>query len=232
MFTQILKREDLEIYYDITNELFQTNTYIVREVQSNEVIVIDPGGKAKEIIKFIEEFNPTKVKILNTHGHLDHILANPEIKERFNAEIYIHKLDAYLLQDQSEILDALGMSSNVLKLLNFKPHSADILLEDNSIIDVGNYELKVIHTPGHTRGSVVFYVEKLRLVFTGDVIFKQSIGRVDFPHSNPRDMAQSLLKVLSVVDKNSLILPGHGPFTTLKDEEKYLKYFINELLEL
>ncbi|HEU64247.1 MAG: putative metallo-hydrolase [Candidatus Anoxychlamydiales bacterium] len=187
----------------------ENNTFVVTCSKSKKSFVIDPSFGAFEKIKnFLEDKSYTLDKILLTHSHLDHIADVKHLKDTFSSPVYIHKLEAKTLQKPEPL------SFFSIKAEGVKP---DVVFEDNDKIEVGDIEIKVIHTPGHTPGGTCFYIEKEKTLFSGDTLFKGSFGRVDFSYSNPKDMIKSLKK-LSKLPKETKVYPGHGSQTTIKQE--------------
>jgi len=181
---------------------FYTNCYIV-----DRKIIIDPGVGAFD---FVKEHVKDPIAIINTHGHFDHIWDNKKVKEYFNIPIYIHKNDAFMLEK-----DPFGY--------NPPPVKGDILL-DEGVYKIGDYDVLIRHFPGHTPGSIT--IEIGDEMFSGDFIFDGSIGRVDFPYSDPKQMKKSIKKFLEIpYDKR--ILPGHGPTTTIKKAKKFLPMWLD-----
>jgi hydroxyacylglutathione hydrolase len=186
-----------------------TNCYIASSQETKEAILIDPGldfsYEAKPIFNFIDSAK-LKVKfIVNTHGHDDHIKGNALFQQKLNIPICIHSLDAPYLDVSDPKLPA------------------NVLLEEGSLIKVADETLKVLHTPGHTRGSICLLGDKL--VFTGDTLFAGGIGRTDFAGGSMSDMRASLKKLTSLPDY-LLVYPGHGE-TSLIGEEKRTNYYLN-----
>ena len=186
-----------------------TNCYVASSEQTKDAIVIDPGidssSEADQIFDYITQAGLKVKLIVNTHGHPDHISGDAIFQEKYNVPTGIHRSDAVSLEG--------------LENLNFP---AAVLLEDGSLIKFGNESLKVMHTPGHTPGSICLLGE--RLVFTGDTLFAGGIGRTDFPGGSDRDMRLSLQKLVRLPD-NFLIYPGHGP-TSIMGEEKRVNPFL------
>jgi len=183
---------------------FYTNCYIV-----DRKLIIDPGVDAFE---FVKKYVKNPIAIINTHGHFDHIWDNQKIKEYYNIPIYIHKDDAFFLENDP---------------FNFNPpkSKADFLLEEGDY-KIGGYDIKIRHFPGHTPGSIT--IEIGDDMFSGDFIFDGSIGRVDFPYSDPKKMKESIKKFLEIpYDKR--ILPGHGATTTIKKAKKFLPMWLDYL---
>ncbi|MEO0072531.1 MAG: MBL fold metallo-hydrolase [candidate division WOR-3 bacterium] len=183
-----------------------TNAYIL--VSGPEIAIIDPGFEAMKILRTAQRFSAQIKHIINTHGHMDHIGANRQIKEATGALIYIHQDDAELLTHPSKNLSLL-----VGDFISSPP--ADVLLNDGDTIKVGNTELKVIHTPGHTPGSICLVADKF--CFTGDTLFYDSIGRTDFPHSSEQKIFESLKKLSKILADELIIYPGHGEWGLMRE---------------
>ncbi len=192
-----------------------TNCYIVACEETKMAIIIDPGFdggfEAEEIFRFIDENGLKPNYVVNTHGHPDHTCGNGIVKKEFSTPIMIHESDAFML-------GILGKTS--AKYLGLKTYSpqADVLLSDGDFVKFGRLKLKVMHTPGHTPGSISLIGDKL--VFTGDTLFAGAIGRTDLPHSSDEEMRKSLLKLSSLPD-SYIVYPGHGPETTIGNEKVY-----------
>lgn len=190
-----------------------TNCYILSCENTKEAVIIDPGfnsnSEKEKIQKFIERQMLTLKFIVNTHGHPDHTCGNGIIKERFDVPILIHENDADMLGKKSQIFGLFGFQS-------FAP-PADIMLNDGDIVKFGKTSIKVIHTPGHSRGSISLLGEKE--VFVGDTLFLGSIGRTDFPESSEREM-KNYLKKLRSLPEGYVVYPGHGPTTTIGEEKR------------
>ena len=195
------------------------NCYIVEE--GNEAIIIDPGFFEKRIADYIAD-NPFKIRyIILTHGHFDHLAAVKFVKERTGAPVLISALDEKGLYD-----DDFNLSNNFAGVYPAadKELRADILLDDGDSFPFGEINVEVIATPGHSSGSVCLKINDC--LFSGDTLFKRSIGRTDFPGSDMGDMIMSLDK-LKLLDGSLTVYPGHGEKTVLIDEKEnnpYLKY--------
>ncbi|AXX92342.1 MBL fold metallo-hydrolase [Malaciobacter molluscorum LMG 25693] len=187
---------------------YQTNCYIV--TIDNKDLIIDPGVNATPWVKQ-NVTNP--IAILNTHGHFDHVWSNKELSEDLNIKIYCPKNDEFMLKN-----DPYG--------LGMKPSKADVLVEPDEEFDFDGIKVKFHFFPGHTPGCSAIEIENN--LFTGDFIFKNSIGRCDFPFSNPNDMKNSIIRILKW-DKNFRVYPGHGSHTTLFQEKESLKAWLNYL---
>lgn len=187
---------------------YQTNCYIVTINEKD--FIIDPGVNATSWVK---ENVKNPVAILNTHGHFDHVWSNQELSEELGLKIYCPVDDAFMLQENQH---GMGMPVSI----------PDVMVKNDEEFDFDGIKVKFHFFPGHTRGCSAIQIKDA--LFSGDFIFKGSIGRVDFPYSNPEDMLESLHKVLDW-EEDVTIYPGHGPKTTLNNERKSLKNWINYL---
>jgi glyoxylase-like metal-dependent hydrolase (beta-lactamase superfamily II) len=191
-----------------------TNCYIVECEKTGEAIIIDPGFddrfEAEKIFKLIDGNALTLKFIVNTHGHPDHTCGNGLVKEKFHVPISIHKDDAHMLGE---------IGKTIAKFFGFNRSSpsADILLQNGDNVKFGRVTLKVLHTPGHSPGSISLLGEKE--IFTGDTLFAGSIGRTDLPQSSEANMKLSLKKLANLPD-DLVVYPGHGPTTTIYKEKR------------
>ncbi|MDA8236162.1 MAG: MBL fold metallo-hydrolase [Clostridia bacterium] len=187
------------------------NCYIIGCDQTKEAAVIDPGEDAKVILSQLNKEGLKLKYIINTHGHIDHIGANDEVKDTTGAQIIIHELDAEMLTNPRK-----NLSNFVGALNSFK--AADKTVKDGDVIQVGNLELEVIHTPGHTIGGIC--LRHGNLVWTGDTLFQGSIGRSDFPGGNHDTLINSIKKKLTVLPDDTQVFPGHGPSSNIGEEKR------------
>ncbi len=187
---------------------YQTNCYIVSN--NAEEIIIDPGYKALNwVMKNVQ--NP--VAILNTHGHSDHIWSNKALQDTLNIPLYCPKDDLFMLMND---FDNEG----------YPLSKADIEVDKNQIFSLAGLEVEYMHFPGHSPGCSAIKIGEV--LFSGDFIFKGSIGRVDFPFSSPKDMKKSINHFLTIKEELT-IYPGHGPKTTVKTEQKTIHQWLNVL---
>lgn len=187
---------------------YQTNCYIITIDEKD--FIIDPGMGATAWIK---QHVKNPVAVLNTHGHFDHIWSNQEVKEFYNIKLYTPKDDEFML------------TLNPYNL-GMPPSKADVLVEPDEELEIARVKVKFHHFPGHTPGCSM--IEINGTLFSGDFIFKGTIGRFDFPMSDASKMKASLSKVLSW-DKNYHIYPGHGDKTTLTNEKNTIKQWYNHI---
>jgi glyoxylase-like metal-dependent hydrolase (beta-lactamase superfamily II) len=178
-----------------------------------EAIVIDPSMGERVVLSAAREQGVRIVEILNTHGHPDHIFDNAAVKEATRARLAIHRLDEYRL----------GPSRPPTQL-EVPPVAADDIFDEGPLRFVADLELTALHTPGHTEGSTCFYLASEKTLFSGDVLFKGNIGRVDLPGGDPRAMERSLARV-AALPPDTKVLPGHGEHTTIGAELVWLRGF-------
>ena len=189
--------------------MFESNCYIVGD--NGEGVIIDAGVKAKYVSKLAES-EGFKIKyIVLTHSHIDHICCVDELRERLGAKVAIHESEAAALTDSHLNGSALfGMGRTFKK--------ADLLLKDGDILEAGGLKYEIIHTPGHSAGGISIKVGNN--IFTGDTLFKRSIGRTDLPGGNHRNLLDSLKNKLMKFSDEITAYPGHGPKTSLGYERK------------
>ena len=198
-----------------------TNTYLIYD-ENKEAVLIDPADEKDKIINKIEELGLNVKNIVLTHGHFEHTNALYDLVEYTNAKVLIHKDDVDMLlgkvDDASSIFDAIP------KYINEKDIQE---ICDGYILNIGNMELEIIHTPGHTAGSIVIYVKNENVIITGDTIFANAFGRCDLATSNMDNMVLSLRKVFNRFEELDItIYPGHGESSKLKTAKKYIKLLL------
>ncbi len=189
----------------------EVNCYILAQKEGGSAIIIDPGAQSRKIRKVLDKFKLNPVFIINTHGHFDHIGADND----FGIPVYVHKLDVPLLKDAQLNMSGLFALPSVVK-------SEIKILDDNQVIELEGIKLKVLHLPGHTAGGIGLLMEKplKTIVFTGDTLFCNGIGRSDLAGGSPELLAKSIKERLFVLPDETKIYPGHGPSSTIGQEKR------------
>mgnify|MGYP001560012717 CR=1 FL=1 len=200
----------------------EVNCYIVWDEHTGDAFIIDPGAEPEKIIRAVRKKDLCVRYIVNTHGHFDHVGANAEIKNAFGAPVAVHAKDKGLLASSHEHSAFFGVVSKPQPL-------PDIALEDGMRLDAGGISLVVLHTPGHTEGGVSLYCRNHYMVFTGDTLFRGSVGRTDFEGGSFEELIKSIKTKLLPLGDMVRVLPGHGPETTI-EEEKNINPFVSELV--
>jgi glyoxylase-like metal-dependent hydrolase (beta-lactamase superfamily II) len=192
---------------------FETNAYIVACSKTSHAAIIDPApGSAEKILSHLSKKQWQPSKILITHSHWDHIADTAQLKQKLNVPVYVHSLDAPNLK--------MPGSDNLPCWIEIEGVVPDVLVEEGDTIPIGELQFQVIHTPGHTPGGVCFYLKEQGTLFSGDTLFKGTIGNLSFPTAQPELMWTSLEK-LSKLPFETKVYPGHGPSTTI-GQEKWL----------
>ena len=193
----------------------QVNTYVIKDESSKEAIIIDVGGNFKQIKNEIEKSGYKLKCILCTHGHFDHVLglAQENVEE---IPIYINEKDKVHYENIVQTLTVWGFAA---QNLSFKPTH---FITDSTNITLGNTEIKILNTPGHSKGSVSYYINGN--LFSGDALFAESIGRTDFVDGDYEELIKSIKSQLLVLPEETKVYPGHGPATTIKSEKKNNPY--------
>lgn len=190
------------------------NCYILASKEGSKAIIIDPGDQEHKIRKVLDKHKLVPGFVINTHGHYDHIGAD----DMFNVPIYVHKLDVPLLKEP--MLNLSGLFS-----LPYQVKSEIKSLEDGERITLDDIQLKVIHTPGHTRGGITLLLEKPvdKIAFTGDTLFCQGIGRSDLSGGDEESLIKSIKEKLFILPSETKIYPGHGASSTIGEEKNSLR---------
>ena len=204
----ILKKLSVE-----TNLEQPTNCYIVEDEETKETMVVDPGGEPEKIIRMLDAMEIGSLKyIYLTHCHGDHFGGLLELKEKKGGKVLIHRDDAEgLYNKEISLTYYIGMDDIQLE--------ADSRVDEGDKIHLGNLEFKVIHTPGHTKGGTSLYCEKEGFVFSGDTLCKGTWGRTDLPTSSIVDIMDSISKKLLILPDETIVYPGHGKITRIREEK-------------
>jgi hydroxyacylglutathione hydrolase len=201
---------------------FETNCYILRESESTgDCLIIDTGLEAGELIDFLREHKLNPVAGVLTHGHIDHISGLAQLRKNFpGVKVYIHKHDANMLTDcQNNLSFLAGITPAAGDCLK-----ADFTLEEGSVVEQAGIRLEVLHTPGHTPGGICLYSRKEQIVFVGDTLFADSIGRTDMPGGSTAQLIKSIKQRLLTLPDETIVYPGHGPQTTIGRERTHNQY--------
>jgi glyoxylase-like metal-dependent hydrolase (beta-lactamase superfamily II) len=206
--------------------VLQCNCYVLAERPGTDCVIVDPGQRAMGSLRRILDQNRlTPAAVLLTHGHIDHIWSAQKVSDTYGCPTYIHPEDRFMLKDP---IYGLGprLAQVVAGAFFREPKQVVELDRDGDKLDLGSATINVDHTPGHTRGSVVFRVAQARdadtdVVFTGDTLFERSIGRTDLFGGSGRDLLTSIVDKLLVLDDKTVVLPGHGNSTTIGAERRF-----------
>ena len=188
----------------------QVNCYIIACAKEREAVIIDPGAEATAIKAVLGKYKLRPAMVINTHGHYDHIGCDDE----FGVSVYVHKQDLAMLKDAGLNFSASFSSAYMVK-------SEIITLEDKQVIKLDCLELEVIHLPGHTPGGIALLMRRPQagIVFTGDTLFCQGVGRTDLPGGSQSQLEKSIRERLFVLPDETKVYPGHGTTTTIGEEK-------------
>lgn len=200
---------------------FHENTYVIADEATGEAVIIDPGcyeQAEKEALSTFINANKLTIKyVLLTHSHLDHVFGVAYVKRRFNVKAYLHKLDMVIFNDVPTRCALYG-------LRGYEPSTIDAFLTEGDQFRFGNTVLDVIFVPGHAPGHVAFVNHAERYVIGGDVLFKGSVGRTDFPYCNHADLITSIQTELFTLPDDYTVYPGHMEPTTIGTEKRTNPY--------
>lgn len=195
----------------------QTNCYFLKNEQTQEILIVDPGAEQERIIYALDKLQGKPVGILLTHGHYDHVCAVNELKKHYEIPVYAAKAEETLLADENQNLSA-AWSGVPYKV------KADVLLEDGEKIQAAGFEITTILTPGHTIGSCCYWLKEEEICLSGDTVFYGNCGRCDLPTGSMSQMRKSLNKIFAMLPDETVIYPGHGEATDAEFEKKNNPY--------
>jgi hydroxyacylglutathione hydrolase len=211
-------------YHTLQYNPFGENTYIVFN-EKNDCIIIDAGcydeKELQHLYYFIENKKLNPIAVINTHGHIDHIFGVNDVCTHFNLVPFIHIEEEYLLKIAASQAQMFGLS------LTSMPERWNYITED-STLNIEGFNIQTLHIPGHSKGSIVLYFKDISIAVTGDVLFNGSIGRTDLPGGNYDQLISGIRSKLLTLPQNTVVLPGHGPSTTI-GEEIANNQFLNHL---
>lgn len=201
----------------MTLGMVATNCYLIINKETKEALLIDPADNALRISNVIEENVCTLKAILLTHGHFDHIMALNELKKRYNVPVYAHEEEEDVLKQSS-----LNMSGMIGQIYTTQ---ADIYVKDGEHLKLAGLDIIVLHTPGHTKGGVCYYLPEEKVLMSGDTLFHCSIGRTDFPTGSMSQLVRSVKEQLFVLPDDVQVYPGHDSVTSIGYEKQYNPFF-------
>lgn len=199
---------------------FQQNCSLVWCDQTNEAVLIDPGGEVDRLLSAVDANKLNLKAIWLTHGHLDHVGATAELKQRLNLPVIGPHIDDHFL------LDAIPKQCEMFGFDLVESFMPDKWLDEDQTLIVGNESLSVLHTPGHTPGHVVLRHADQKLLWVGDVLFKGAIGRTDFPRGNYAELIDSIKTKLLVLADDYRFIPGHGPESTIGEQRRHNPFLV------
>ncbi|MFA9375202.1 MAG: MBL fold metallo-hydrolase [Lachnotalea sp.] len=194
-----------------------TNCYFVYNDDTKEALIVDPAADGAYIKSILEEKGLTLVAVLLTHGHFDHIMAAQYLKDNYHIPIMAHELEKEVLENANINLSG-SMGGGGIEL------KADQFLQDGDILKLLGTKITVIYTPGHTIGGVCYLFEEEKMLFSGDTLFKDTVGRTDFPTGNMSTLIKSIKDKLSILSDNVIVYPGHEEETSIGRERKFNPY--------
>lgn len=196
--------------------MVQTNCYFAINDNTKEALIVDPGASASKLAEIIEEEKLNPIAILLTHGHFDHAGGAEELADRYGIQIYAHEAERETLENP-----AINLSGWEGKE---RAYRADCYLKDEQEIDLAGFHIRVFHTPGHTVGGCCYFLPYQNVVFCGDTLFAQSVGRTDFPKGSASELIRSIKEKLMTLPEDVTVYPGHNEITTIGTERMYNPY--------
>ena len=195
---------------------FECNCTVLACADTKDAVIVDPGGEIEKIAEIVAHYDLAVRAIVHTHAHLDHIYCTRDVKQAHGGEICLHKGDAFLY-------DGFAMQAAMFGWKVRPTVPVERWVEHGDTIAMGKRTLEVIHTPGHTPGSICFEIDDPdagRILFAGDTLFRRSVGRTDLPGGDTALLARSIRERLYTRELDTLVIPGHGPTTSLAEEAR------------
>lgn len=189
-----------------------TNCYLVKNDETGEGFIIDPGYDDGKIKEAVNKLAMKPVAVLLTHGHFDHILAVDRMRELYEG------ISVYIGENETDIVETPELNCSVSIMRRPKATHADVTVSDNEILSIAGFDIETIHTPGHTKGSVCYYLKSQKALFSGDTLFAGSVGRTDFPTGDGYVLIESIRNRLATLPGDTAVYPGHGDSTTIEAE--------------
>jgi len=198
---------------------YQTNSFVLTAYESTrDCVIIDTGLNSEALLEYLDQNDLKPAVVILTHGHADHIAGINLLRQAYpDIKVAIHKLDADMLGDSIANLSAMGGSF-------FKAEPADIIIETEDILDFAGISLNILHTPGHTPGGISLYSQIDSVLFSGDALFADSIGRTDFPGGDFDTLIRGIKQKLLTLPGKTKVYTGHGPATTIEREKQYNQF--------
>ena len=193
-----------------------TNCYLLVNHKTGELLVVDPGDQAQLIEKQIEKTGAKPVAILLTHGHFDHAGAAEELADKYQISIYAHEAERETLEDPG--LNLCGMIGE------HKVYHADIFVKDEEVLNLAGFSIRVFFTPGHTIGGCCYYIADEKILFSGDALFQESVGRTDFPRGSASDLIRAIREKLMPLPDDVTVYTGHDESTLIGYERMHNPY--------
>lgn len=193
-----------------------TNCYLLVNHKTGELLVVDPGDQAQLIEKQIEKTGAKPVAVLLTHGHFDHAGAAEELADKYQISIYAHEAEKETLEDPG--LNLCGMIGE------HKVYHADIFVKDEEVLNLAGFSIRVFFTPGHTIGGCCYYIADERILFSGDTLFQESVGRTDFPRGSASDLIRAIREKLMPLPDDVTVYTGHDESTLIGYERMHNPY--------
>ena len=188
--------------------VYQENAYIIVDETTRDALIIDPGDEGESLVRYLESMKINLKAVLLTHGHVDHVGAVDAVRDAFSVPVYISEIDMKFIEQR--------------KMAFGKMKRADYFLKEGDEFIFSGKKVEIIETPGHSRGSLSYYVDGL--LFSGDVLFQNSVGRTDLPGGNMEELLYSIKEKLMKLPGETRVFPGHGPETTLAMEKAFNGY--------